>query len=333
MPRQARLVVPGGLYHVMARGIERRNIFAGVLDYREFIDRLEDALRKSGCVCFAWVLMPNHFHLLVQGGKEGTPPLMRRLMTGYAGYFNRRHRRYGHLFQNRYKAILCEGETYLLELIRYIHLNPLRGKIVESLGELQNYPWSGHRALLGMEPRAFQELGEVWAKFSKTREQAQIDYQRFVSDGMGAGRRADLTGGGLSRSKARFSVQAESVRNNHPHIADDRILGSGGFVEGILKEIEKKAAPHAINKISLEELTERVAKAYGLSREDLTRKGRRSPIPNAKAALVYLCTTYKSLTCQFMGDFTAITVQSASMAKSRGELIVRENPELNKLIN
>lgn len=125
-------------------------------DYREFIERFEDALKKSGCRTFAWVLMPNHFHLLVQAGREGTPSLMRRLMTGYAGYFNRRHRRSGHLFQNRYKAILCEKAAYFLELIRYIHMNPLRGKIVDSLDALAKFPWSGHRALLGLEEGRFR---------------------------------------------------------------------------------------------------------------------------------------------------------------------------------
>jgi putative transposase len=187
MPRQARLLVPGGLYHVMARGIERRAIFSDPPDYQEFVDRLEDSLKKSACRCLAWVLMPNHFHLLIQAGKEGTPPLMRRLMTGYAGYFNWRHRRSGHLFQNRYKAILCEGEAYLMELVRYIHLNPLRGKVVESLETLEQFPWSGHRALLGMEKRAFQEVEEVWGAFGKNRSQSQIAYRRFVNEGAGGG--------------------------------------------------------------------------------------------------------------------------------------------------
>ncbi len=333
MPRQARLMVPGGLYHVMARGIERRAIFSDTPDYQEFVDRLEDSLKKSACRCLAWVLMPNHFHLLIQAGKEGTPPLMRRLMTGYAGYFNWRHRRSGHLFQNRYKAILCEGEAYLMELVRYIHLNPLRGKVVDSLESLEQFPWSGHRALLGKEKRAFQEVEEVWGTFGKNRSQAQIAYRRFVDEGAGEGRRADLTGGGLLRSLGRSPGQWEGVRREDLQAFDARILGSGGFVEGVLKELEKKSAPRVIVGMTLDEIKDRVAKVYGISPEELSRRGRKGPVTQAKAALIYLGTQFKGQTCHSMGQLTAMTVQSASAAKFRGEVFVRNNLDLQKLIN
>src|SRR5262245_2492969 len=120
MPRGPRLRIPGGLYHIIAWGRARRPIFLQRSDYRDFLSRLEKGIRFSDYRCYAWVLMPDHFHLLVHAGENGTPPLMRRLMTGYAGAFNQRHRRAGRLFQSRYKAILCEKEPYLLELVRYI---------------------------------------------------------------------------------------------------------------------------------------------------------------------------------------------------------------------
>ncbi|MBK8869471.1 MAG: transposase [Elusimicrobia bacterium] len=317
----------------MARGIERRAIFSDPPDYQEFIERLEESLKKSACRCLAWVLMPNHFHLLIQAGKEGTPPLMRRLMTGYAGYFNWRHRRSGHLFQNRYKAILCEEEAYLMELVRYIHLNPLRGKVVESLETLDQFRWSGHRALLGLETRAFQEVGEVWERFGKNRAQAQTAYRQFVNEGAGGGRRADLTGGGLLRSLGRSPGQWEGVRKGDLQASDARILGSGGFVEGVLKELEKTAAPSVISGMTLDELKNRVAKVYGLLPEELSRKGRKGAVTHAKAALIYLGTQFKGQTCQSMGQLTAMTVQSASAAKFRGEVLVRDNSDLQKLIN
>lgn len=141
MPRRARLVIPGGLFHVIARGNERRKIILDRSDYSEFLERLEIGLDKSKCRCLAWVLMPNHFHLLIQSGPQGTAaPLMRGLMTGYVGYFNRRYHRSGHLFQNRYKSILCDRDAYLTELVRYIHLNPVRAKIVKTLEELKLFP-------------------------------------------------------------------------------------------------------------------------------------------------------------------------------------------------
>jgi REP element-mobilizing transposase RayT len=149
MPRQARLDAPGVLQHVMARGIERRKIFWDDKDRSSFLERLAVILEETQTQCYAWTLIPNHFHLLLRTGPTPLSTVMRRLMTGYAVTFNIRHRRSGHLFQNRYKSVICEEDPYLLELIRYIHLNPLRARLVEDLKSLDKYAWTGHSALVG----------------------------------------------------------------------------------------------------------------------------------------------------------------------------------------
>jgi len=149
MPRQPRLDAPGLLQHVMARGIERRKIFLDDNDRESFLERLAIILEETQTQCYAWAFIPNHFHLLLRTGPTPLSKLMRRLMTGYAVTFNKRHKRSGHLFQNRYKSIICQEDPYLLELIRYIHLNPLRAKLVQDLKELDKYPWTGHSAILG----------------------------------------------------------------------------------------------------------------------------------------------------------------------------------------
>ena len=149
MPRQARLDAPGVLQHVMARGIERRKIFWDDKDRTFFLERLALILEETQTQCYAWALISNHFHMLLRTGSTPLSTVMRRLMTGYAVTFNIRHRRSGHLFQNRYKSVICEEDPYLLELIRYIHLNPLRAKLVEDLKTLDKYPWTGHSAILG----------------------------------------------------------------------------------------------------------------------------------------------------------------------------------------
>jgi len=149
MPRQARLDAPGVLQHVMARGIERRKIFWDDKDRSSFLERFAVILEETQTQCYAWTLIPNHFHILLRTGTTPLSTVMRRLMTGYAVTFNIRHRRSGHLFQNRYKSVVCEEDTYLLELTRYIHLNPLRARLVEDLKALDKYPWSGHSAILG----------------------------------------------------------------------------------------------------------------------------------------------------------------------------------------
>jgi putative transposase len=149
MPRQARLDAPGALQHVMARGIERRKIFLDDKDRTSFLERLALILEETQTQCYAWALIPNHFHILLRIGTTPLSTVMRRLMTGYAVTFNIRHRRSGHLFQNRYKSVVCQEDTYLLELTRYIHLNPLRARLVEDLKSLDKYQWAGHSAILG----------------------------------------------------------------------------------------------------------------------------------------------------------------------------------------
>ena len=133
----------------MLRGMDRSAIFADQEDRRTFLRRLGENLLEGGCAVYAWVLMNNHAHLLFKSGRLGISGIMRRLLTGYAQYYNRRHSRTGHLFENRYKSILCEEDAYLLALVRYIHLNPIRAKVVATLIELDRYPWSGHRAIMG----------------------------------------------------------------------------------------------------------------------------------------------------------------------------------------
>jgi REP element-mobilizing transposase RayT len=149
MPRQACIDAPGALHHIIIRGIERTLIFTDDRDRENFLERLSQLLPESQTPCYAWALMSNHAHLLLRTGRVAIASLMRRLLTGYAVSFNKRHRRHGHLFENRYKSILCEEDRYLRQLVAYIHLNPLRAGIVEDLAALKAYPFTGHSALMG----------------------------------------------------------------------------------------------------------------------------------------------------------------------------------------
>ena len=124
MPRRARLDTPGALHHVIIRGIDKCDLFVDTADRQRFIDKLAEYTAAGGCTVYAWALMTNHVHLLLKSGQLGLSWLMRKLLTWYAIYFNKRHNRTGHLFQNRYKSILCEEDPYFLSLVRYIHINP-----------------------------------------------------------------------------------------------------------------------------------------------------------------------------------------------------------------
>ena len=141
MPRQARLDSRGTLHHVMIRGIERGEIVGGVKDRKEFVERMGTLANETGTKIYAWALMANHAHILLRSGPKSLPRYMRRLLSSYAIYYNKAHQRHGHVFQNRYKSIVCDEEPYFIELVRYIHLNPLRAKLVHSLAYLDDYPW------------------------------------------------------------------------------------------------------------------------------------------------------------------------------------------------
>src|SRR3990172_9704455 len=200
MPRQARLDIPGALHHIMVRGINRSTIFDDNDDKAKFLERLSENIIEGKSSVYAWVLMDNHAHILFKSGEDGISALMRKQLTWYAQYYNRRHNRTGHLFENRYKSILCDEDNYLLALVRYIHLNPLRAQIIKTIEELDGYQWSGHRAIIGKAKNPWMDAEYILNQFDNTRRKALHAYREFMSEGIGQGRIKELTGGGLIRN-------------------------------------------------------------------------------------------------------------------------------------
>ena len=199
-------------------------------------------------------------------------------MTGYVVNFNRRHKRVGHLFQNRYKSIVCEEEAYLLELTRYIHLNPLRGGVVADLPKLKEYPWTGHSVLMGKIGRDWQDTESILTFFSPKLQQARVAYERFVADGVPMGRRPDLVGGGLIRSAGGWSQVLSLRRHKQRMASDERILGSGEFIEEVMSQAEKRLEETLrlkARKIELGTLASRVSRSEGID-WDMVRSGSRA---------------------------------------------------------
>jgi len=157
MPRGPRIDFPGAVHHVYARGIEKRSIFLDDSDKIFFLEKVGANLSRWGIQCHAWALMPNHFHLLLRSTEGLLPSFMRCLLTVYSKYFNEKHNRVGHFFQNRYKSPIVGKTAYFREVVRYIHLNPLRSKIVRSVGELEDYLWTGHRKIVAGGYPGWQE--------------------------------------------------------------------------------------------------------------------------------------------------------------------------------
>jgi REP element-mobilizing transposase RayT len=225
----------------MVRGIEGIPLFRDDQDRETFLRRIEKLIPSTGSRILAWTLMVNHVHLLMFSGNRGISTFMRCLLTSYALGFNRKYKRRGHLFQNRYQSIVCQEDTYLLELVRYIHLNPLRGGVVKSLRELDRYPWCGHGTLLGRDRRIiWQERDYVLRQFGEKEAEAVKAYRRYIEEGRDQGKRSDLGGGGSLRNPGGWS-QVLSLRHRGGKEAHDtRILGEGEFVAAILQEADQQ---------------------------------------------------------------------------------------------
>jgi len=248
MPRQPRIDLPGHLYHIIAHGAERQILFKDKLDYNCFIDRWEKVLKESiGGGCFAWALMPNHLHLLIRSGRYGLASMMRQLLTGYAVYFNLRHKRIGHLFQNRYKSILCDTDKYLITLVRYIHLNPLKAK----------------------------RAGP-----------ARKRYAEFIADGVGL--KEDFEGGGLIRSSGGMCGAMMKRRDGAMELTDERILGSGGFVEEIHGQVglDVVGEQGQKNSVSLADIIKKISEKYGVEPESIKGQNKGVVIKNARAEVI-----------------------------------------------
>lgn len=287
MPRGPRLDAPDTLHHVMVRGIEGRAIFRDDQDRDDFVRRLGEVAMAKDLTIYAWALVPNHLHLLIRTGATSLARAMRSLLTGYAGAFNRRHRRRGHLFQNRYKSIVVEEEPYLVELVRYIHLNPLRAHVLPDLRALDRYPYTGHAVLLGRRQCAGQDTASVLGRFATRPSRARVAYRAFVSAGIPQGRRPELQGGGLVRSLGGWAAVRALRRGREQYAADERVLGSSAFVEALQREIAARPAERRPT-VPLDALVTRVCAAVHLAPTALQEGSRRTVVCRARAGIAYL---------------------------------------------
>ena len=328
MPRKARIDAAGALHHIIVRGIEQCQIFRDDRDRDQFIQRLSDILTDTGTPCYAWALITNHLHVLRKTALTPIATIMRRLLTRYAVYFNRRHRRHGHLFQNRYKSILCQEEPYFRELVRYIHLNPLRAKLVEEIKVLEKYPYSGHSAVLGRVKRDWQQVGYVMGFFGKRKSDARKAYRQFVEKGALQGRRPELTGGGLVRSIGGWTA-LRALRSGKVRIkGDERILGDSDFVEAVLKQADEQLERRYRLKAEgyeFEQVAERVAQVLDMPLEIVWEKSRRPQVVDARSLFCYWSSKELGMSMTDLAKRLNLTQPAISFAVRRGEKIAREN--------
>ncbi|HEY7555394.1 MAG TPA: transposase [Candidatus Binatia bacterium] len=263
MARKPRVEYAGAFYHVICRGNQSQVIFGSNADRKYYLERLEEYRQRYEFKVYAYVLMSNHIHLLIETGEVALSKIMQGLQQKYTRYYNHKYKKVGHLFQGRYKAILCDRQAYLLELVRYLHLNPGR---MRAPMDPWKYPWSSHAAYLGKSRLVRINTWSVLGELNRSVGQARRAYLRFMAEGKGAGHQP-----------------------NYYDVWDQRILGDKNFVEQIDEKIRiereiKSPGPRA----KLSKLLRLTAHAYHVTERDLVRPGRQRRWVKPRAALVYL---------------------------------------------
>ena len=326
MPRTARLDAPGVLHHVMIRGIERRKIFRNDKDREDFIERLEVLCPSTQTSCYAWAFLSNHAHFLFRTGTSPLSTLMRRLLTGYVIGFNHRHRRHGQLFQNRYKSIVCQEDAYLQELVRYIHLNPIRAGIVKTLEELKSFKYCGHSSLMGKTKREWQDTDYVLGYFGKRKPQARGGYESFVGEGFAQGGRKDLTGGGLIRSLGGWKQAQERLKGRDHVMSDERILGDSDFVDSIISRSEEQYERRYKLKrqgFDLDRIAERVAEVLDMDPDQVFSKGRQNRKVEARSLLCFWAARELGMSHTALAKKLEMSLAGVGFSVERGESIAK----------
>ena len=288
MARKPRIHASGAYYHVILRGNGKQDIFFDEADRYRFYLLLQECVERFRCRVHAFCLMTNHLHLMVQVADLPLSRIMQNLSFRYTRWVNWRHERSGHLFQGRYQAVLVDGDSYLLELVRYLHLNPVRAGMVSSPG---HYPWSSHKAYCGQETIPWLTTDATLEMLSAKRSTAIRAYAAFVEDGIGMGRKGEF----------------------HGEKGDDsRLLGNEAFVRSLVGE--RGALPE---KITIDEVVSAVCDRYGIAPEMLALPGKQRTLAHARGMAAWVVQDIPSCTLTDLARCTGRDLSSLSAAAQR----------------
>jgi REP element-mobilizing transposase RayT len=308
MARRPRLEVEGGLYHLITRGVERRDIFHTADDYRKFLSLLAVQKEKLPFFLYAYCLMTNHVHLLIERMTDDVGRIMHRVLTGYTQYYNRKYRRSGHLLQGRHKAILCQSDPYTAELVRYIHLNPVRAKIVR---KVENYPYTSHRSYMGLEPVGIVDVDPVLRRFGPRKALARERYAKFVAAGMKLGHMSEL-----------YETQAGILGSEE--FVDEVIHRMGEFIP---KGTWKASSKHAIKADDLVSAVERLC---DIRREDICSKAKGRGLVTAREILI-LTGRRAGLNTKALSEITGLSIATISRRHDAVLSRIKQDGELRRI--
>ena len=259
MARKPRIHFPEAVYHVILRGNAGQNVFREDQDFLRFYRLIEEGRKRYAHRIHAFCLMPNHVHLVIQVGETPLSRIIQNLSQRYTSWINRKHEKSGHVFQGRYKAIVIDADSYLLELIRYIHLNPVRAGLV-SLPE--HYPWSSDDSYKDESKHSWVTTDWVLSQFSDNRNHARKRYKKFLYEGLGERRRIEF----------------------HHGTAEGRILGNDRFLEATLEKANQKSAKSP----DIESIIRQVCRHFKIQETDMVTAGKSRKTASARAILSWL---------------------------------------------
>jgi REP element-mobilizing transposase RayT len=261
MARKPRIEYPGALYHVIARGNRKEPVFFDRRDKGRFMDKLKEYKEMYDFTLYAYVLMDNHIHLLIETAEVPLSKIMQGILQSHTQWHNRRYETAGHLFQGRYKAILCDQNSYLLALVRYIHLNPLRAEMPRPW----TYYWSSHKAYTGVAVDDFVDTGLVLEQFSRRKRESVKLYLEFLAQG------------------------TQEDGKKYYRVRDQRILGDEEFYEeAIGKTRERSGTGHILRNKTLTDICVLVNRATGVDSEDMKGETRSKEAMEARALFIRL---------------------------------------------
>lgn len=310
MARPLRVEYDGALYHITARGNERKPIYREEGDYQKFLDILSELPQRYGVIVHGYVLMGNHYHLLIETPLGNITRVMHYLNSTYTGYFNRKYKRVGHLFQGRYKGFVIEKERYLLSVSRYIHLNPVRARMVK---RPEDYRWSSYSEYIGRGKKNGW-LGCDWilGQYSNEEARAKKLYKGFVEEGLGL------------------------KENPFEALKAGLILGSEGFIDEIKKKIKLKKhreipeIRRLTRIIKYGDVIAAVAERLGISEQKIREVGRRNNA--ARKICLYLLRRLTDISNEEIGAYFGIGYTAVSQAASRLKMEMKENRKLKKVV-
>jgi len=314
MGRPIRIEYPGALYHITSRGNEKKKIFLEDADRIKFLKILEDYHDRYGILIHGYILMDNHYHLILETPRGNLLKVMHGINSSYTGYFNRKYGRSGHLFQGRYRGILVERDSYLLSLSRYVHLNSLRAGLVE---RPEDYRWSSYREYIGREKGlGWMEYGWVLSQFGSKKRRAQRRYQGYTEEGL----------------KEKEDVPFKGLYNQV-------ILGGEEFIGKIKGMLKGRRLPQGVvgrkrlvDSPSPMEVVGVVSEVFGVNREEILGRGSYRHL--ARKVAIYLCQRYTGLSNEAIGRlFGGIHYSTVSKVTERIREEMLRDKKLSELTN